>query len=271
MVQETTSRASPSRPIWERLEAYVREQVQQRIRALLEEEIPALLGQPQSARRGSVDAPKGWRHGDGQPRRRGWRLGTLTVCWPRVRGPGGRMVSRVLPLFKRRGREVGELLPQLPLHGSARGDCELAPRRLLGESAPLSATSLARLKANWPLGSEARKPRRLDDPEGVYVWVDGPYVNAGLDRRYRWGARKPWNAWRTVGRGGSPATDPRVNIGVIRGPPTSSSLPLRPRRRTTAAKRFREVYSATAIIWKLLRVAEQTCRRLNAPAVLPAV
>jgi putative transposase len=43
------------------------------------------------------------------------------------------------------------------------------------------------------------------------------------------------------------------------------------RRRTTAATRFKKVDSATALIWKLLQVAEQTCRRLHAPELLPAV
>jgi hypothetical protein len=43
------------------------------------------------------------------------------------------------------------------------------------------------------------------------------------------------------------------------------------RLRTTAAKRFKKVDSATAMIWKLLQVAEQTFRRLNAPELLPAV
>ena len=43
------------------------------------------------------------------------------------------------------------------------------------------------------------------------------------------------------------------------------------RLRTTAAKRFKKVDSATALIWKMLQVAEQTFRRLNAPELLPAV
>ena len=43
------------------------------------------------------------------------------------------------------------------------------------------------------------------------------------------------------------------------------------RLRTSAAKRFNKVDSATAIIWKLLQVAERTFRRLNAPELLPAV
>jgi hypothetical protein len=43
------------------------------------------------------------------------------------------------------------------------------------------------------------------------------------------------------------------------------------RLRTSAAKRFKRVDSATAIIWTLLQVAEKTFRRLNAPEFLPAV
>lgn len=37
------------------------------------------------------------------------------------------------------------------------------------------------------------------------------------------------------------------------------------RLRTSAAKRFKRVEHATALIWRLLRVAEQHCRTRNAP------
>lgn len=37
------------------------------------------------------------------------------------------------------------------------------------------------------------------------------------------------------------------------------------RLRTTAAKRFKKVERATAIIWRLLQVAEKRFRKLNAP------
>jgi hypothetical protein len=43
------------------------------------------------------------------------------------------------------------------------------------------------------------------------------------------------------------------------------------RLRTTAAKRFRKVENATAVIWKLLQVAESTFRRLKGAELLPAV
>jgi putative transposase len=43
------------------------------------------------------------------------------------------------------------------------------------------------------------------------------------------------------------------------------------RLRTTAAKRFKKVENATALIWKILQVAESTYRRLKGAELLPAV
>ncbi|MCC6443603.1 MAG: IS256 family transposase [Armatimonadetes bacterium] len=43
------------------------------------------------------------------------------------------------------------------------------------------------------------------------------------------------------------------------------------RLRTEAAQRFQKVENATAVVWKLLWVAEQRFRRLNAPGLLTAV
>src|SRR5262249_9662772 len=43
------------------------------------------------------------------------------------------------------------------------------------------------------------------------------------------------------------------------------------RLRTTGAKRYKKVKNATAVIWKTLRVAEQSFRKLNAPELLAEV
>jgi hypothetical protein len=43
------------------------------------------------------------------------------------------------------------------------------------------------------------------------------------------------------------------------------------RPRTDASRRYKPVEGAKAIIWKVLRVAEQTWRKLNAPELLPWV
>ena len=42
--------------------------------------------------------------------------------------------------------------------------------------------SIARLKAGWQAEYETWKRRRLDELELVYLWVDGIYVKAGLEK-----------------------------------------------------------------------------------------
>ena len=96
-----------------------------------------------------MDAVAGYRNGYGKPRRLAMSSGTITVRRPRVRGLEERFESRVLPLFLRRTKEVGALLPEPYLHGLAEGNFELAMRGLLGEGAPLSKSSIRRLKRCW--------------------------------------------------------------------------------------------------------------------------
>lgn len=43
------------------------------------------------------------------------------------------------------------------------------------------------------------------------------------------------------------------------------------RLRTTAAKRFKKVEHATAVIWKMLQVAQSAFRKLKGAELLPAV
>jgi transposase-like protein len=144
--------------------------------------VTELLGRRRSQRRPAVDAAPGYRNGYGKPRRLALTSGTIRVRRPRVRGLEARFESRVLPLFERHSREVGRLLPELYLHGLAHGDFELALRGLLGAGAPLSPASIARLRAAWWLAYEQWRTRPLHDREVVYVWADGIYVRAGLEK-----------------------------------------------------------------------------------------
>src|SRR5215467_6424577 len=377
---------------WEHLEDFVREHIQQFIQALLEEEVTELLGRTKSARREAVDATPGYRSGSGRPRRLTLTSGTIIVRRPRVRDLNERFVSRVLPLFKRQTKEVGELLPQLYLHGLALGDFELALRGLLGDGAPLSPASLQRLKTQWQGEYEAWKQRRLDDLEVVYIWADGLYVKAGLEdtkaallvmigvlsngqkvvlavesgqreSKESWGMmlrdlRKrglhPWRCtiadgalglWAALGEQYPTLAEQRcwnhriVNVldalpkkhqaeartllcalpyakkqaacEVLREQFTTRYQKVAPkaaerladdwerlvtfyqvprehwphlrtsnvvespfatvRLRTTAAKRFKKVENATALIWKILQVAESSFRKLKGAELLPAV
>jgi len=164
------------------LEAFARQSMQQLLQRPLEEEVDGLLGRGRYERREAVDPAVGYRNGFGKPRRVSLSSGTLTVRRPRVRGLTERFESRLLPAFKRHTEEVGRLLPELYLHGLAHGDFDLALRGLLGDGAPLSAASIARLKAGWQAEYELWRTRAVADLEVVYLWVDGIYVKAGLEK-----------------------------------------------------------------------------------------
>ncbi len=124
----------------------------------------------------------GYRNGYGKERRLTLSCGTIKLRRPRVRDLEERFESRVLPLFAKRTQEVRDLIPELYLHGLAEGDFDLALRGLLGEEAPLSPSTVARLKEKWQGEMEAWQSRRLDDLEVVYLWADGVYIKAGLEK-----------------------------------------------------------------------------------------
>src|SRR5438093_12274648 len=149
MKEQSTETVTESRPVWEGLEAFARQGVQDLLQRMLEEEVAALLGRRRYGRREGVDAGVGYRNGFGKSRRLSLSVGTITLRRPRVRGLTERFESQLLPAFKRRTEEVGRLLPELYLHGLAQGDFDLALRGLLGDGGPLSAPSIARLKAGW--------------------------------------------------------------------------------------------------------------------------
>lgn len=393
MKKESTETGATSSPTWEGLEAFARQSMQQLLQRMLEEEVDTVLARGRYERRAAVDGDAGYRNGFGKPRRLSLSNGTITLRRPRVRGLDARFESRLLPAFKRRTEEVGQLLPELYLHGLAHGDFDLALRGLLGAGAPLSPASVARLKASWQAEYGAWKTRAVDNLEVVYLWVDGLYVKAGLEKDkaailvvlaalrdgrkvilavesgYResteswaallrdlkgrglatprlvigdghlgiWGAlaavfpdaqeQRCWNhrllnvldklprarqaqarallttipaaetreqaeaqkrafqAWCTkhghaeVGRQLDRDWErlitfyrfPREHWKHLRTTNPVESPFARVRLRTAAAKRFRKVENATAVIWKTLLIAEKTFRRLNAPELLADV
>ena len=182
MSKHTQKTPVESMPTWDALEEWLRGEIGNRIQSVIEEEVSAFLGRSWYERRRAVDASPGYRNGYGKPRRLPTSCGTIQVRRPRVRGLEERFESRILPLFARRTREVGELLPELYLHGLSQGDFELALRGLLGDGAPLSPTSIGRLRAKWVADHQDWRERRLDGRELVYAWADGIYVKAGLEK-----------------------------------------------------------------------------------------
>jgi putative transposase len=174
MAKLNTASTEPSRVSWGHLEEWVRGKVQELIQALLQEEITELLGRGKSERRPAMDSPPGYRNASSKERKLTLRCGTIRVHRPRVRGLEERFESRLLPFFTRRS--------ELYLHGLAAGDLDLALRGLLGEDAPVSASTVARLKENWQGEWQEWKERSLAGLEVVYLWLDGVYVKAGLEK-----------------------------------------------------------------------------------------
>jgi putative transposase len=180
--KENIGAKQKSRVDYEVLESWVRERIQEHIQDLLKEEVEELLGRQRYERKQPVDAVDGYRNGYGKRRHLTLSCGTVELRRPRVRGLEERFVSKILPLFVRRTREVADLLPELYLHGLAEGDFELALRGLLGEKAPLSGSTVARLKEKWQAQYNQWKTRSLKGLEIVYTWADGLYVKAGLEK-----------------------------------------------------------------------------------------
>jgi transposase-like protein len=182
MGKQTTTGKQASRIVWDNLEEWVRKKVQEFIQSLLEEEVTELLARKKSERRKAVDSTPGYRNGYGKERKLTLGCGTITLRRPRVRGLLERFESRVLPFFARRSKGVSKLIPQLYLHGLALGDFDLALRGLLGGNAPVSASTVARLKEGWQAEWREWKRCTLEGLQVVYLWVDGVYVKAGLEK-----------------------------------------------------------------------------------------
>jgi transposase-like protein len=167
---------------YEGLEEFAREKIREHLQDLLEQEVTEWLGRKKNERKGNALEQPGYRNGYGKTRRFTLSAGTVEIQRPRVRDLGERFISKVLPFFKRQTKQIRDLIPELYLHGLASGDFELALRGLLGEGAPLSATSLQRLKEKWQGEYEQWKSTPIEEKDWAYLWADGIYVKAGLGK-----------------------------------------------------------------------------------------
>lgn len=182
MVEKHIGGKESKKIFYAELEQFGREKIRGHLQDLLEQEVSEWLGREKSERKvNSVEQP-GYRNGYGKPRRFTMSMGTIEIQRPRVRDSGERLNSKVLPLFKRQTQAVRELIPELYLHGLASGDFELALRHLLGEGAPLSPSSLQRLKEKWQGEYQQWTSAPIEQTRWAYLWADGIYVKAGLGK-----------------------------------------------------------------------------------------
>lgn len=148
----------------------------------LSAEVDEFLGRERYARGGEF---RGYRNGHGRPRTVGIGTWAVPVKAPRVCDVPEEMPafeSAILPKRKRLSLETQKLFCQLYLEGLSSGDFEPVFRQLLGETAPLSANTILRLKEEWEQEYEAWRQRSLELERFVYVWADGIYLGAGLEK-----------------------------------------------------------------------------------------
>src|SRR3989304_2913827 len=132
----------------EALEDLVRRGAQEVLRLALEEEVDSFLERGRHERNMTF---RGYRNGHAPGRSVGSGLGAVTVRAPRVRdvppevAPQG-FRSAILPRSQRRTQAQCRLFAQLSLEGLSSGDFEPVFRALLGEDAPLSASTILRLQ-----------------------------------------------------------------------------------------------------------------------------
>ena len=182
MKEKHIERNESKRIFYGELEEYARGKIREHLQDLLEQEVIEWLGREKSERKIHPLEQPGYRNGYGKTRRFTMSLGTVEIRRPRVRSLDERFESRILPMFKRQTEAVRALIPELYLHGLASGDFELALREMLGEGAPLSASSLQRLKEKWQGEYEQWKGTAIEEKEWAYLWADGIYVKAGIGK-----------------------------------------------------------------------------------------
>ena len=90
--------------------------------------------------------------------------------------------SKIVKRYERTSRQTQDLFRKLYMEGLSTGDFEPVFRELVGETAALSPNAIVRLKQRW--GEEYRGwcSRMLNEYRYAYIWADGVYLRAGVDR-----------------------------------------------------------------------------------------
>lgn len=169
------------------LDEMARRGAQRMIEAAMEVEVEEYVTQLRGHRdeRGHAQVV---RNGRAQERAVTVGSGTMRLRAPRVNdkrvveGERQRFLSKILPPYLRRSKNVSELLPLLYLRGLSTGDFREALPVLLGEDAAgLSPSSITRLVSIWQDEYDAWRKRSLADRDYVYVWVDGVHFGVRLE------------------------------------------------------------------------------------------
>ena len=150
----------------------------------LEEEVNGFL---ERARYQRGKKFRGYRNGYHPPRELTVGLGPVKVQVPRVAkvphdvAPQG-FQSQIVRRYQRASETTRRLFTRLYLEGLATGDFEPVFRELVGETTALSPNAIVRLKECWQKDYESWRRRPLWEHRYAYVWADGVYLGAGLEK-----------------------------------------------------------------------------------------
>ncbi|MDH4334910.1 MAG: IS256 family transposase [Chloroflexota bacterium] len=163
------------------LEELAREGARRMLERALAAEVDEFLGRSRYQRR--LLAEHGYRNGYGRPRAVAIGTWPVDVRAPRVRDLPEDLEpfhSSILPRRRMFSAETQRLFARLYLEGLSSGDFEPAFRELLGETAPLSSSTILRLKDEWAAEYAAWRVRPLS-ARYAYIWADGIYLGAGVE------------------------------------------------------------------------------------------
>ena len=175
-VQPSDAKHTP-KDFLDEFEKQARSKIGEILQAYLEQEVDELLQRARYDRR-KPGTPVAYRDGHDEPRSLTTGAGTIKVARPRAYA-ASRMNRLSLPRHQRRVASLDKAMHNLWIEGLATRDAEPALRALLGEKAPLSASTVTRTNAKFFGEYDDWSKRSLSDVDVVYLWADGIFLGAG--------------------------------------------------------------------------------------------
>ncbi|MDA8238327.1 MAG: IS256 family transposase [Chloroflexi bacterium] len=167
--------------IAETLEELAREGARRMLERALHSEVDAYLGRRRYDR--VEDDFSGYRNGYAREREISIGTWSVEVRPPRVADTPGHIPpfrSSILPRGRSLTYPTQRLFARLYLEGMSSGDFEPAFRELLGSRAPLSSSTILRLKEDWRAEYTVWRTRPLSE-RYLYIWSDGIYLGVGTE------------------------------------------------------------------------------------------
>ena len=183
-MKEVYQNEEATRVVEDLLESIAREGARRMLAASMEEEVNKFMGRDRYER---SEEFRGYRNGYHRSREITVGVSAVEVKVPRVRdvpsevSPTG-FESKIVRRYERTSRQTQDLFRKLYLEGLSTGDFEPVFRELVGETAALSPNAIVRLKQRWEDEYGVWRSRMLAEHRYAYIWADGVYLGAGVDR-----------------------------------------------------------------------------------------